>query len=595
MTQRWSADEERQLASYLSDRVCSSASGSLFDECLYNPPRDVYFIGNLRSVEVDDDRHGPQFNEMLNKLSPVAFGLEMCLRASELPISLTVTLQWSCYYRVFPSYDEQRSHQGNVGSETQSANGVRDGQGGSAGGARGIGTSRDSLFLKFRKLQCSATGRIVVTQDDTGESSVEDSELRTNIRSEIERVSQLLSSDPDHFRIGSNPNSPVNIPASSLNNEASFRSFLAGLTNSVTPAWSWDICYEVDHAPNGQRLHLAIEFVNTSTVVARLDICEPFLFDTSASIEVSAGVAVQIPLYAIPGGWRFDRRIWARGINCNVNTSAEPTTRFSTDHAPQFIQPRYVSRDTPVTPFTDLAADPIPVLDQVVRAMRSYLSRWHELREQYVNDGENWEDKYGPEFDSDFRKYETEIELFERGVELISENADAATAFRLTNETFARGPNSSWRLFQLVFLVCQIPGIVSLETGDDRDLAERSIVDIVYFPTGGGKTEAYLGTIVFHCFFDRLRGKQAGVTAWTRFPLRLLTLQQTQRAADMVGLAELVRREQTDTRLVGVGVDGFAVGYFVGGGGSPNSLSPPYGDRPPSAEWSQANDSKIKR
>ena len=83
------------------------------------------------------------------------------------------------------------------------------------------------------------------------------------------------------------------------------------------------------------------------------------------------------------------------------------------------------------------------------------------------------------------------------------------------------------------------------------DVAERDQVDIIYFPTGGGKTEAYLATLVFHCFFDRLRGKTAGVTAWTRFPLRLLTLQQTQRVADIVGIADLVRQEQRDPRLNG--------------------------------------------
>src|SRR5205807_2286030 len=84
--------------------------------------------------------------------------------------------------------------------------------------------------------------------------------------------------------------------------------------------------------------------------------------------------------------------------------------------------------------------------------------------------------------------------------------------------------------------------------------------------------EAYLGTLVFHCFYDRLRGKTAGVTAWTRFPLRLLTIQQTQRVADVIGMAELIRRELPDPRLSGADIDPFAVGYFVGEGGSPNEI-----------------------
>jgi Helicase conserved C-terminal domain len=137
---------------------------------------------------------------------------------------------------------------------------------------------------------------------------------------------------------------------------------------------------------------------------------------------------------------------------------------------------------------------------------------------------------------------------------------------------------------------------VALTNPNSPDTAEREKVDIIYFPTGGGKTEAYLATLVFHCFFDRLRGKAAGVTAWTRFPLRLLTLQQTQRVADVIGIAELVRREQRDPRLSGRNVDGFAVGYLVGEGGSPNEIVDPdkyrHADQ---ATWSKANDPKGRQ
>ena len=133
-------------------------------------------------------------------------------------------------------------------------------------------------------------------------------------------------------------------------------------------------------------------------------------------------------------------------------------------------------------------------------------------------------------------------------------------------------PHQSERggLFQIVFLVSQIPGIAALANPESPDGPEREMVDIIYFPTGGGKTEAYLGVLVFHCFFDRLRGKQAGVTAWTRFPLRLLTLQQTQRMSDIIGMAELVRRAQDEPRLKNAA--GFAVGYFVGKESTPNAL-----------------------
>ncbi|MBX7213997.1 MAG: hypothetical protein K1X39_08320 [Thermoflexales bacterium] len=231
--------------------------------------------------------------------------------------------------------------------------------------------------------------------------------------------------------------------------------------------------------------------------------------------------------------------------------------------------------------------------------MEAYREVWAQQRAAFVASRPNWEAEHGTEYDTDQRVFEDEIRRFRRGSELIRTNSDARLAFQLTNETFRRGQKTSWRLFQLIFLVSQIPGIVALSDPNGPDVVDRSMVDIVYFPTGGGKTEAYLATIVFHCFFDRLRGKTAGVTAWTRFPLRLLTLQQTQRVADVIGLAELVRRGHSDPRLSGTHVDGFAVGYFVGQGGSPNEIVDPTSDRYASPEaqvtWSKVNDSETRQ
>src|SRR5207248_2133990 len=110
----------------------------------------------------------------------------------------------------------------------------------------------------------------------------------------------------------------------------------------------------------------------------------------------------------------------------------------------------------------------------------------------------------------DALQFDDEIDRFRRGRDLIRDNADVQLAFKLTNETFRRGLRSSWRLFQIVFLVSQLPGLTLLGNIPGSEPAELDIADIIYFPTGGGKTEAYLAILVFHCFFDRLRGKTAG-------------------------------------------------------------------------------------
>ena len=99
----------------------------------------------------------------------------------------------------------------------------------------------------------------------------------------------------------------------------------------------------------------------------------------------------------------------------------------------------------------------------------------------------------------------------------------------------------AWRPFQLAFLLLTIES-AALDESPDRDL-----VDLIWFPTGGGKTEAYLGLAAFTIFYRRLaRGDAgAGTTVITRYTLRLLTAQQFQRAATLVCACELIRREIT--------------------------------------------------
>ena len=133
------------------------------------------------------------------------------------------------------------------------------------------------------------------------------------------------------------------------------------------------------------------------------------------------------------------------------------------------------------------------------------------------------------------------------------------------------GPGDAprWRAFQLAFLLLNLPGIA-----DPAD-PEREIVDLLFFPTGGGKTEAYLGLAAFTMVLRRLRhpggnGRAgAGVSVIMRYTLRLLTLDQLGRAAGLVCALELERRGDATGRL---GEWPFEIGLWVGKAGTPNHL-----------------------
>ncbi len=98
---------------------------------------------------------------------------------------------------------------------------------------------------------------------------------------------------------------------------------------------------------------------------------------------------------------------------------------------------------------------------------------------------------------------------------------------------------------------------------------DEETATLLYFPTGGGKSEAFFGLLIFNLFLDRLRGKSVGVTALIRYPLRLLTLQQAQRLLSILMRAELLRRSES------VGGAPFEIGFWVGGGNTPNGSDDP--------------------
>jgi hypothetical protein len=121
-----------------------------------------------------------------------------------------------------------------------------------------------------------------------------------------------------------------------------------------------------------------------------------------------------------------------------------------------------------------------------------------------------------------------------------------------------------WRPFQLAYQLMVIPSLA------DSDADDRETVDLLWFPTGGGKTEAYLGLAAFAIFLRRLRLRDAGVgtVVLTRYTLRLLTTQQFQRSATLICACEAIRRDHEDS----LGSKSVTLGLWIGeGGGTPNS------------------------
>ncbi len=119
-----------------------------------------------------------------------------------------------------------------------------------------------------------------------------------------------------------------------------------------------------------------------------------------------------------------------------------------------------------------------------------------------------------------------------------------------------------WRPFQIAFFMSVLESIANPKSQD------RDLVDLIFFPTGGGKTEAYLGVSAFTILLRRLRNSQnSGTVVLMRYTLRLLTTQQFIRAAALICALETIRRRDTEL----FGSEEFSIGAWLGGMVTPNT------------------------
>lgn len=144
---------------------------------------------------------------------------------------------------------------------------------------------------------------------------------------------------------------------------------------------------------------------------------------------------------------------------------------------------------------------------------------------------------------------------------------------RLLKET-DQPRNRSWRLFQLAFLLCNIPTLADPLHPERSAQGYDAVASLLWFTTGGGKTEAYLGLTAFTLAIRRLHpdlgglDAEHGVGVFMRYTLRLLTLQQFQRAAALICACEVLRRQAPQIW----GQEPFRLGLWVGSHSTPNTL-----------------------
>jgi hypothetical protein len=359
------------------------------------------------------------------------------------------------------------------------------------------------------------------------------------------------------------------------------------------------------------RVNLRIALENGAQVPSRQMYAdfEPTLFQVGLQLSLPSVLHRPLRLDRVQPSYRF--KDWltypAMGLNCGVQAlpSMEGILRIGTTWAPRYAQPRIdptVIERLP-TGYRELA-DPDCDIARLM-LLPDHYDTW--IASQALLDAGEGQSPEIAERERqaharDLEAYRRESSFVRAGIQLLldsrvvaqtlatraqlgswaSLDARAAPweAWLLTNEAFAlygRERFTDWRLFQLAFILAHIPTFASrMPEFADRFDADRDELSasLLYFATGGGKSEAFFGLLVFNIFLDRLRGKHRGVTALVRYPLRLLTLQQARRLMRILTNAELVKIRR---RVPGAP---FEIGFWVGSGNTPNRAAQGFGGVP---------------
>lgn len=226
-----------------------------------------------------------------------------------------------------------------------------------------------------------------------------------------------------------------------------------------------------------------------------------------------------------------------------------------------------------------LASADTTTLQKGLRLFCEAYARWVKLQWLRLGDAADVSPELKYVAEAHLARCEEALDRMRASVDELAANPRLRRAFQLANlamhlqhswdSSKARHGPLRWRPFQLGFLLLSAPSSVN------RDHQHRGVMDLLWFPTGGGKTEAYLALIACLGVYRRLSGDpidQSGVCALMRYTLRLLTTQQFARSAAMIVALEAIRtgRAASPDGLPLQGEQPFSIGLWVGGEATPN-------------------------
>lgn len=367
-------------------------------------------------------------------------------------------------------------------------------------------------------------------------------------------------------------------------------------------------------------VHVALENWTAPLMKSNFKELEPSLFQVSVTTVVPAADHQFLRLDRVKPSYRYNQYLKypALGFNGGIALTVDGALhRLTTTWAPRYVLPRIIPTDGAVVRNIQKLAQPdcLAGLKPLITAYEAWLAKVERHPVDQGLDGPNAAEQLAAEREKlhlDLAAWRCELDAIRCGLEILERSRANWSgpgiqksplgipfeAWVSMNTAMAKVANSKgydeWRLFQLAFILASIPAfatrISEFHAFYTPEVAKHAnSVTLLYFSTGGGKSEAFLGLLTFVLFLDRLRGKQRGVSALMRYPLRLLTLQQARRTFATMGAAEEVRHARGHTG------EPFSLGFWVGGSNTPNWHSEDgYSEVPSDDEVAPSKESKYK-
>jgi len=320
---------------------------------------------------------------------------------------------------------------------------------------------------------------------------------------------------------------------------------------------------------------ISFNYENNGRDPEELDDFERTLFNCKLDIDIGNLITTEfIDEYQYEGHkqrYFYDFRT----LNCQAGWLDDNHKHIITEHFALFEQQNIRPRES--IPSLNLTFSNLMVENNAILSLEGFVDEMKKYNHIYKTNIPHSvsEDEYQPREKNDNRQntwgeriqlaehFEKLISRIENGLNLIKTDTNVKESFLKTNETFYNYyltqdvslPSASWRLFQLAFFLSSIESVV-----EECDL---DVADVLHVDTGGGKSEAYFALVVFTSFYERCTGKKDGVSAIVKFPLRMLSIQQLERAASVIIHAEEVRKKHDDL----FSGTPFSLGYYVGSKG----------------------------